>query len=90
MPKKTETSFVAKCAILADIWSGHRDDPDFEEFISYNDLGLPLAYLVSNGTVKATTAEAKELIEESFTLLLGHFEIDDEGFTSLTEFIAAL
>ena len=90
MAKKKETSFVAKYEILAEIWSGYRDDPDFEEFVTYNDLGLPLAYLVSKGFVKATTAEARELIEESFVLLLGHFEMDDQGFASLTEFLEEL
>ena len=90
MANQKETNFNAKCEILAEIWSSRRDDLDFEEFVTYNDLGLPLAYMVVQGIVKASTDEAKEMIEESFVLLLAHFEIDDLGFKSLQELLEEL
>ena len=90
MAKQKETSFTAKCEIMAEIWSSYRDDADFEDFVAYNDLGLPLSYLVSKGIVKAATDEAKEIIEESFVLLLAHFELDDIGFGSLEELLEEL
>jgi hypothetical protein len=46
--------------------------------------------LVAKGIVKAATDEAKEIIEESFVLLLAHFEIDDIGFGSLEELLEEL
>jgi hypothetical protein len=90
MAKQAKTSFGTKCAILAEIWSSYREDADFEDFVSFNDLGLPLAYLTHKGIVKATTSEAKEVIEESFVLLLAHFEIEDLGYQTLQELLDEL
>ena len=90
MAKQGKTSFSTKCAILAEIWSSYREDADFDEFVSFNDLGLPLAYLAHKGIVKVTTSEAKEVIEESFVLLLAHFEIEDLGYKSLQELLDEL
>ena len=41
------TDFSTKTAILADLWINYRDEGEFEDFIEYNDLGLPLAYLIN-------------------------------------------
>ena len=62
----------------------YRDDMDFLDFIEYNDLGLPLAYAVSNNIV-ATNPPAIEMINETFTLLLAALQIEDEGFEMLDE-----
>jgi hypothetical protein len=62
----------------------YRDDENFEDFISYNDLGLPLAYLVATGIVK-TTDMANKFINETFELLLASLEVNDEGFEDLDD-----
>ena len=41
------TPFSNKVAILADLWINYRDDEQFQDFIEYNDLGLPLGYLIN-------------------------------------------
>ena len=63
------TSQENKALILSDLWMNFRDDEQFEDFVEYNDLGLPLAYAVANGIVPMTD-KAKSFIDEAFDLLL--------------------
>ena len=82
----TETSFDNKCEILSDLWMDHRNQEDFEDFISYNDLGLPLAFLVNSELVTPKEV-AKQMIEETFSLLLAALETEDKGFDSLDDLL---
>jgi hypothetical protein len=66
------------------LWLGYKNDQNFEDFFAYNDLGLPLAYAISNGIVKATELSNK-FIDETFTLLLASLEIEDEGYDGLDD-----
>ena len=83
----TQTQFSNKCDILAEIWMNYRGDENFEDFIEYNDLGLPLAYAIANNVIKSTEMSQK-LIEETFDLLLAGLETDDTGFETLEEVLA--
>ena len=80
----TATSFDDRCSILAELWMNYRNDQNFEDFISYNDLGLPLAYLLDNEIVKPTTLSTK-FINETFDLLLGSLEQTDNGYVTLDD-----
>jgi len=83
--KKTPTSFENKLAILADLWLNHRYDEQFLDFVEYNDLGLPLAYAVSEGIVTSTDV-AEGFISETFDLLISGMGIDeDTGFESMED-----
>jgi hypothetical protein len=79
-PKET------KVKILADLWMDYRQEPEFEDFISYNDLGLPLAYIISEDIVKMTN-KAETFINETFDLLLGGLDLEDTGFESLDDLL---
>jgi hypothetical protein len=81
-----ETSFNIKCEILSDLWMDHRNQEDFEDFISYNDLGLPLAFLVNEELVTASEM-AKKMIEETYDLFLAAMEVEDTGFDSLDDLL---
>lgn len=82
------TSFENKCDILADVWLTYRNDEEFADFIQYNDLGLPLAYAISNGIIKGTDMSNK-FVEEAFDLLLSGLGIDeDTGYEFLDEILA--
>jgi hypothetical protein len=84
----TTTTFENKCVILADVWLNYRYDDNFEDFSEYNDMGLPLAYAISEGIVKSTDI-AEGFINETFDLLLAGLEIDeDPGFESLDEILS--
>lgn len=83
-----KTTFDDKAAILADLWLNYRSDEDFQDFVEYNDIGLPLAYAISNGIVEVTDM-ATRFIEETFDLLLDGLDIEDTGFEDLDEILAA-
>lgn len=70
--------------ILAELWINYKQDANFEDFISYNDVGLPLAYAISSGIVKATDL-ANKFIDETFLLLLNSLEVEDDGFENLDD-----
>jgi len=79
------TEFGSKCDILADVWLNYRNDEEFQDFLAYNDLGLPIAYALANDIVK-TTPEAERFVEETFSLLLAGLGIDeDKGYEFLDE-----
>lgn len=80
----SKTTFEKKCSILADLWLLHKDDEDLEDFIEYNNLGLPLAYALEYGFVVANE-KTVGFIDETFGLLLDGLEIEDTGFDSLNE-----
>ena len=73
-----------KAGILSELWLGYKNDQNFEDFFSYNDLGLPLAYAISSGIVKGTETSNK-FIDETFSLLLASLEIEDEGYDGLDD-----
>ena len=74
--------------ILSDLWMNYREDENLDDFIFYNDLGLPLAYAISTGIVEITPRAAIYL-DETFNLLLESLEIEDTGFANLDEMFKA-
>ena len=81
------TTFENKCIILADLWLNYRNDVEFDDFITYNDLGLPLAYALSEGIVNGTESSDK-FIDETFDLFIFGLGIVDTGFDSLDEMMS--
>ena len=86
MTDSLSTPFPKQAEILAELWLNHKDEPDFEDFFDYNDLGLPLAYAIFNDIVK-TTDTAEVLIGETFSLLVATLGLDDLGFETLEEML---
>lgn len=79
------TSFEDACSILAELWVNHKEEKTFQDFVSYNDLGLPLAFLVDSELVTPTEI-AKKYIEETWIILLKSLNInEDPGFTCLED-----
>jgi hypothetical protein len=83
---ETQTTFENKCNILSDLWMNYRFDKKFEDFVDYNDIGLPLAFMVSEELVKPN-AMAKSMLEESFDVLLAALKIEDQGYDSLDDLL---
>jgi hypothetical protein len=86
MTDSTKTSFTKRCEILADLWVAYKGDEEMIDFISYNDLGLPLAYAI-NTEIVSSTLKAEMFINETWDLLLSGLELDDEGFDSLEDIL---
>ncbi len=88
MTDNTSTPFSNKAEILADLWLNYRSDEDFQDFVEYNDIGLPLSYVIANGIVE-TTEIATRFVEETFELLLSGLDIeDDTGFDTLEDILS--
>lgn len=85
----TETSFQNKLSILAELWISHRDDEEYEDFIEYNDLGLPLAYCLDANLIKELDESGIEMIEDTWDMLLGNLGIEDAGWESYEEMMDA-
>lgn len=81
-----QTSFTNRCRILSELWLDYRDDEEFQDFIQYNDLGLPLAYAISEGIVEKTDI-ASNFINEAFDILLSALGIKDTGFETLEDLL---
>jgi hypothetical protein len=82
----SSTSYTDKCTILAELWLNYRSDESFQDFIEYNDLGLPLAYAIDNDIVKSTEM-AQRFVEETFDLFVASLEVEDTGFDNLDELL---
>lgn len=81
------TLFENKLAILAELWINYRADEEFQDFIEYNDLGLPLAYAIHNDIVPLTE-KAEKFIEETFALLLAGLGLEDEDYENLDDVLS--
>ena len=72
-----EVDFTDRCAILGQFWYEYRDDEDLKPFISYNDVGLPLALFIATGVVTPLPM-AEEYVNETFAMFLDAMEVAEE------------
>ena len=78
--------FQNKITILSELWMNYRDDEELEDFIEYNDLGLPLAYFLMNEIV-LPTEQAEVYINETYNLLIASLGVEDKRWESLDEIL---
>ena len=76
-----------KIRILADFYIKYRDDEEMEDFFEYNDLGLPMAYLISEDLVSLKD-KGNIYISETWALFLESLEIQDMGFENLEQVLS--
>ena len=79
-------SFDNKISILAELWMNYRDDEDLQDFVEYNDLGLPLAYFLMNEIVIPSQIAAV-YIDETYNLLIASLGVEDKEWESLDELL---
>lgn len=90
-----KTSFSEKCKILGDLWLFYREDAKnneaWSDFFSYNDIALPLSYMIADGlAIVGGDGRAEEFIDETFEMFCNYIEIDPEGwYKDLNEAFAA-
>lgn len=75
-----------KITILAELWMNYRDDEELQDFIEYNDLGLPLAYFLMNEIVLPTD-QAEVYINETYDLFVASLTVEDREWESLDEIL---
>jgi hypothetical protein len=86
MSDEQATPFGKRVEILADLWLGYRYDEEFEDFVRYNDLGLPMAFILDNKMVKETDV-AIAIINETWDLFLASLEVEDGNFDNLEDLL---
>jgi hypothetical protein len=79
-------TFENKITILAELWMNYRDDEDLQDFVEYNDLGLPLAYFLMNEIV-LPTSQSEIYIDETYNLFVASLGVEDKEWTSLDELL---
>jgi hypothetical protein len=82
------TALADRAHILARLWINERDNEAFEEYMEFNDLGLPLAYSLSEGIIESNTL-VEAHINDSFDMLLTVLKVEDTGFTDYMDIIEA-
>lgn len=87
MSDNTETPFKTRCEILGTLWLEYSSDEDLADFVSYNDLGLPIAFAIAEDIVESNPV-AEGYINETWSLLLAALEIEDIGFSKLDDLFA--
>lgn len=80
------TPFEKRTEILGDLWMSYRDVAELSDFIQYNDLGLPLAYMVQE-KMADPTAKGEHFVNETFDLLLESLKLKDDGWDSIDEIL---
>lgn len=85
----SKTNFSDKCQILGDLWLLYRGDivgnEAWEDFFAYNDIALPMSYLISIDLVEAKDG-ASDYINETWDMFCEYIEIDaEEEYHSIAE-----
>jgi hypothetical protein len=78
------TDFSKQIEILGQFYQNYRDDEQLLDFIEFNDLGLPLAYLASEGLCMVSD-DGMKYIAETWDLFMAALEIKDTGFEDLNQ-----
>ena len=76
------TPFFTTCQILGELY--HSKIDLFREFIEYNDIGLPIAFLNAEGLIMVRD-DGIRYVQETWELFLAELGLDDVGFQNLDE-----
>ncbi len=81
--------FSRKCVILGELRLNHRENEEWEAFFQYNDIALPLSYLISSGiAVPSGDQEAEHFVEETWRMFCRALGIDHrESYRDLADAI---
>lgn len=76
------TDFSKRVEILGEFYFTYRDDVELKDFIYFNDLGLPLAYLASEELCEVSE-DGVQYINQTWDILMTSLGIEDIGFEDL-------
>lgn len=76
-----------KMKVLADLFLNYQEEGPFKEFAEYNDIGLHVAHLVTQGLC-VMQKEAEIYVEETYSLLVDSVGAErDKNFSSFSEML---
>jgi hypothetical protein len=81
------TDFKSQCNILGQLFYQYKEDKGFADFIEYNDIGLPIAYFVSEG-LTTPNEDGMRYVQETWEMFVESLDVEDTGFESLEEILA--
>lgn len=70
--------YADKTGILGQLWIDYREDENFSLFMEYNDIGLPLSYVVAEGLVPALTQLGEDYVDETLEMFFKLLEISEQ------------
>jgi len=85
-----KSSFEQKCKILGQLWSEFKDEEGWEDFVDFNDISLPLAFLLDMKMAENPSSLAINFIEQTFVSLLTRVNLEDAGWESLEDILDAI
>lgn len=81
------TEFENRVAILAELWTSYRNIKEWQDFFDYNDIALPLAFMIDQKIVEANEVGIR-YIDETWELLCETLTLDSkESYDDLEEMI---
>ena len=80
------TDFSSICDILGTLYANYKEDKNFRDFIEFNDLGLPLAYLTKENLCEPSD-DGIRYVTETWELFLAGLKVKDEGFEDLEQLL---
>jgi hypothetical protein len=87
----SKTPFSNKCLILGTLWLNYREEAkaneDWSSFFSYNDIALPMSYMIAEGFLQPKDKEAvEEIIDETWEIFCEYINIDpDEHYEDIAD-----
>jgi hypothetical protein len=72
------TDFTTQCIILGELYENYKEEKDFRAFIEFNDLGLPLAYLISQGLVVEVSDDGRRYVFDTFEMFLESIKLGED------------
>jgi hypothetical protein len=81
------TTFENKASILGQLWVNFKEEDEWLDFFTYNDLGLPLAFAFAEGIITHTPT-LEQYINETWDLFIEGVGVQDTGFDSLDELVS--
>ena len=83
------TDFTKVCEILGLLYANYKEDEEFQDFIDFNDLGLPLAYFASERLCEVSDDGARYIMETWLLFLKGLGLEDTGGWDNLDDVFEA-
>ena len=71
-------NFETVCKILGELHANYSDSKDFRSFIEFNDLGLPLAFLISEGLVVELSDDGRRYVIDTFDMFIASLKVDPD------------
>ena len=71
-------NFETVCGILGELHANYGDSKEFRSFTEFNDLGLPLAFLTSEGLIVELSDDGRRYVIDTFDMFIGSLKVDHE------------